>query len=64
MNMHFHAHLIIQFFIKMLVFKKHTVESTCSKGCTNIVYDLTNLLHVDEQFLQLLECQRASKEGW
>ena len=62
MNMHFHEHLIVQFSIKMLVLKKHTAES--NKGCTCIVYDLTNLLDVDEQFLQLLECQRASKEGW
>ena len=47
----------------MLVLKKqYTAES--SKGCACIVYDLTNLLDVDEQFLQLLECQRASKEGW
>ena len=62
MKMHFHAHLIVQFSIQILVLKKHTAEN--SQDCTYIVCDLTNLLHVDEQFLQLLEYQQASKEGW
>ena len=53
--------LIVQFSIEILVLKKQTAEN--SQG-HNIVYDLTNLLHVDEQFLQLLEYQQASKEGW
>ena len=55
------THLIVQFSIKILVLKKHTAENSQDR---NIVYDLTNLLHVDEQFLQLLEYQQASKEGW
>ena len=55
------SHLIVQFSIKILVLKKHTAKNSQGR---NIVYDLTNLLDVDEQFLQLLEYQQASKEGW